>query len=103
MEQKTKIHAEENKQELVITREFDLPVDLLFKAHADPEIIGQWLSYEHGTIKVTQENKKYGTWQFETTDPKGNKIFGTDGVILEFVPNEKITRTFEMANAPFPV
>jgi len=32
MEQKTKINAEEGKQELMITREFDLPVELLFKA-----------------------------------------------------------------------
>lgn len=103
MGQKTKINAEDGKQDLLITREFDLPLELLFKAHADPEIIGQWMSHEHGTTKVKQENKKHGTWQFETTDPKGNKIFGADGVILEFVPNEKITRTFEMENAPFPV
>lgn len=103
MEQKTKINAEDGKQDLLITREFDLPLELLFKAHADPEIIGQWMSHEHGTTKVKQENKKHGSWQFETTDPKGNKIFGADGVILEFIPNEKITRTFEMENAPFPV
>ena len=34
MEQKTKINAEDGKQELVITREFDLPLELLFKARA---------------------------------------------------------------------
>ncbi len=38
MEQKTKINAEDGKQELVITREFDLPLELLFKAYVDPEI-----------------------------------------------------------------
>jgi hypothetical protein len=32
MEQKTKINAEDAKQELVITREFDLPLALLFRA-----------------------------------------------------------------------
>jgi hypothetical protein len=32
MELKTKIHAEDSKQDLVITREFDLPLELLFKA-----------------------------------------------------------------------
>ena len=36
MEQKTKINAEEGKQELVITREFDLPLELLFKAFVQP-------------------------------------------------------------------
>ncbi len=38
MGQKTKINAEDGKQDLLITREFDLPLELLFKAHADPEI-----------------------------------------------------------------
>ena len=32
MERKTKVEAEEGKQEILITREFDLPVELLFKA-----------------------------------------------------------------------
>jgi len=36
MELKTKVNAEDGKQELVITREFDLPVELLFKAYEDP-------------------------------------------------------------------
>ncbi len=103
MEQKTKIHAEAGKQELIITREFDLPLDLLFKAHADAEIIEQWMSQPQRTTKVKQENKKYGSWQFETTDPTGNKVFAADGIILEFVSNKKITRTFEMENVPFPV
>ena len=44
MEQKTKINAEDGKQELVITREFDLPVELLFKAYAEPEIVEQWMT-----------------------------------------------------------
>jgi len=39
MELKTKIIAEDSKQELLITREFDLPVDLLFKAYAESEFI----------------------------------------------------------------
>lgn len=104
MEQKTKINAEDGKQELVILREFDLPVELLFEAHANPEIVEQWMSHAHGKTKVLkQENKKHGSWQIETTDAKGNKIFGANGVFPEFVPNEKITRTFEMENAPFPV
>jgi uncharacterized protein YndB with AHSA1/START domain len=37
MELKTKINAEDGKQDLVITREFDLPLELLFKAYADPK------------------------------------------------------------------
>ncbi|MDB5137609.1 MAG: ATPase [Mucilaginibacter sp.] len=99
MEQKTKINADDGKQDLMITREFDLPLELLFKAYADPELIEQWM----GTKVLKLENKKYGGWQFETTDPKGNVVFGASGVIHEFSPNQKITRTFEMANTPFGV
>jgi uncharacterized protein YndB with AHSA1/START domain len=96
MEPKTKIHAEDGKQELVITREFDLPLELLFKAYEEPEIVEQWM----GTKVLKLENKKHGGYQFVTTDPKGNK-HGFNGAIHEFSPNRKISRTFEMENTPF--
>src|SRR5206468_9528028 len=99
MEQKTKIHAEDGKQELVITREFDLPLELLFRAYVEPEIVEQWM----GTKVLKLENKKHGSWQFQTRDAQGNVVFQANGVIHEFVPNRKITRTFEMENAPFGV
>jgi uncharacterized protein YndB with AHSA1/START domain len=99
MEQKTKIGAENGKQEIVITREFDLPLALLFKAYVEPEIVAQWM----GTKVLKLENKKYGRYQFETSDPKGNVAFVAIGVIHEFIPEEKITRTFEMENTPFGV
>jgi len=98
MERKTKINAEDGKQELVITRDFDLPLELLFKAYTEPEIVEQWM----GTKVLKLENKKHGSYQFETTDPKGNK-YGFNGVIHEFITNQKITRTFEMENTPFSV
>ncbi|QDW27918.1 SRPBCC domain-containing protein [Pedobacter sp. KBS0701] len=97
MEQKTKIDAENGKQEIVITREFELPVDLLFKAYVEPEIVAQWM----GTKVLKLENKKHGSYTFETSDHKGNVAFIASGVIHEFVPDEKITRTFEMENTPF--
>ncbi|MEZ5044232.1 MAG: SRPBCC domain-containing protein [Saprospiraceae bacterium] len=98
MEPKTKLYAEEGKQELLITREFDLPLELLFKAYVEPQIVEQWM----GTKVLKLENKKHGSWQFETTDAKGNK-HGFNGVIHEFSPNQKIIRTFEMENSPFAV
>ncbi|WP_316813736.1 SRPBCC domain-containing protein [Pedobacter heparinus] len=98
MEQKTKISAEEGKQELVITREFDLPLELLFRAYAEPELVEQWM----GTKVLKLENKKHGGYRFETTDPKGNK-HGFNGVIHDFKPDQCIIRTFEMENTPFSV
>ena len=90
MERKTQIKTEDGKQELVITREFDLPVELLFKAYIEPDIVEQWM----GTRVLKLENKRGGGWQFETTDPNGNK-HRFNGVIHEFSLNRKITRTFE--------
>lgn len=99
MERKTKINAEDGKQEIQIIREFDLPVELLFKAYVEPELVEQWM----GTKVVKLESKQHGSYQFETSNPQGNVIFRSNGTIHEFVQNEKITRTFEMENTPFPV
>ncbi len=99
MEQKTKINAEDGKQEMLITREFDLPLELLFKAYVEPDIVEQWM----GTKVLKLESKKHGSWQFETKDAQGKVVFRANGVIHEFVPNRKITRTFEMENTPFDV
>lgn len=96
MERKTKINAEDGKQEITITREFDLPVELLFKAYEEAEIVEQWM----GTKVLKLESKKHGAYQFETTDPMGN-IHAFNGTIHEFIPEKKITRTFEMENTPF--
>ena len=98
MERKTKIIAEEGRQELMITREFDLPLELLFMAYAESEIVEQWM----GTKVLKLENKKHGSYQFETTDPKGNKHM-FNGTIHDFIPNRKIIRTFEMENTSFDV
>lgn len=99
MELKTKIDSEDGKQDLMITREFDVPLELLFKAYEDPEIFEQW--YEAKVLKL--ESKQHGSYQLEKTDDQGNVVFRASGVIHEFVPNRKIIRTFEMENTPFPV
>src|ERR1041385_3277431 len=98
MELKTKLTAEDGKQEITITRDFDLPLELLFKAYAEAELLEQWM----GTKVLKLENKPHGSYQFETTDPKGNK-HRFNGTIHEFSSNQKITRTFEMENTPFGI
>ncbi len=99
MEQKTKVVAENGKQEIMIIREFDLPLELLFKAYTDSDLLEQWM----GTKVLKLESKPHGSYQFETKDGQGNVVFKANGVIHEFIPNEKITRTFEMENSPFAV
>lgn len=99
MQRKTKIHAENGKQELTITREFDLPVELLFEAHTDAAIIEQWM----GNKVLKFEAEPHGGYQFETRDAQGNILFRANGVIHTLIPNRKMIRTFEMENAPFDV
>src|SRR5215813_12162968 len=99
MERKTTINAEDDKLDLVITREFDLPLELLFRAFVEPEIIEQWM----GTKVLKLETKKHGSYQIETSDHKGNLAFRANGVIHDFISNQKIIRTFEMENTPFGV
>ena len=98
METKPNVQATDNKQEIMITREFDLPLELLFKAYEDPEIFEQWM----GTKVLKLENKKLGSYAFETSH-NGTVMFSANGTIHEFLPNQRITRTFEMENTPFPV
>lgn len=97
MEYKTKVNAEDGKQEIVITREFDLPLELLFKAYEDPELFEQWM----GTKVLKMENRKHGSYAFETSY-NGNVILRANGTIHEFLPNQRIIRTFEMENTQFP-
>lgn len=104
MELKTKVHAEDGRHDLTITREFDLPVELLFTAHAEPELFEQWMSHEYGTTKVLKfEARKHGGWQFQTVDGVGNVLFGANGTFHDFVPNSKITRTFETDDSAYDV
>jgi len=98
MEKKTKIHAEDGKQEILITREFDLPLNLLFKAYEEAEIFEQWM----GTNVLKWENKRHGSFAFETFH-NNTVVFRANGTIHEFISNSKITRTFEMEGTPFPV
>lgn len=98
MKLKTQVSAAEGKQEVLITRVFDLPLAALFKAYVEPEIVAQWM----GTKVLKLESRKHGSYQLETTDTKGN-VHGFTGVIHEFSLNRKITRTFEIENAPFGV
>jgi uncharacterized protein YndB with AHSA1/START domain len=99
MEFKTKVQVEDGKQEVRIMREFDLPLELLFTAYVEPEIVEQWM----GSTVVKMESVNGGSYQLEKKDEKGNLLFSANGVIHALVPERKIIRTFEMPNAPFGV
>lgn len=99
MKQKTTVNAEDGKQELLILREFDLPVALLFKAFTEAELVEQWM----GTKVLKLDSKQHGSYHFETSNAKGDVAFRAHGVIHQFIQDQKITRTFEMENMPYGV
>ena len=98
---KTIITVEPGKQELFITREFDAPRELVFKAHTDPKLYSQWLGprgYE--MILETFEPHSGGRYRYIHKDEKGNE-FGFHGVFHE-ISEELMIQTFEFEGLPEP-
>lgn len=97
---KTQITADKGKQELFITREFDAPRELVFKALSDPDILAQWMGpRELQTTIEKLDNRSHGSWRFIHTDPAGNE-YGFNGVIHEVAAPERVIRTFEFEGLP---
>jgi uncharacterized protein YndB with AHSA1/START domain len=57
---KTKIVVESGKQEIVITREFNAPRELVFKAFTDPDIYVQWIGPRGLTTNLETFEPKNG-------------------------------------------
>lgn len=96
----TRITAEPAKQELIITREFDAPRELVFKAFTDPDLYAQWLGPRGLTTTLeTFEPRSGGRWRYTQTDKDGNE-FAFHGVNHEIAPPERIIGTFEFEGLP---
>jgi len=96
---KTTIDAEPGKQELFITREFDAPRALVYKAHTDPNLFVQWLGPRGYEMKLdTFEPISGGRYRFIQTDKDGNE-FGFHGVFHE-MSEELMIQTFEFEGLP---
>jgi uncharacterized protein YndB with AHSA1/START domain len=99
MNYKTKINAAPGQQDLLISREFELPRAMLFRAFTEPTLLHEWM----GTNVLKLENHAAGSYSFETKDLQGAVVFKAKGVIHEWIADQKIIRTFEMENAGLPV
>jgi uncharacterized protein YndB with AHSA1/START domain len=97
---KTKITAEAGKQELFITREFDAPRELVFKAHIDPELYVQWIGPKRLTTTLMKfEPRSGGMWRYISKDKDGYE-FGFHGVNHEVLAPERLIDTFEFEGLP---
>ena len=96
----TNISAEPGKQEILITREFDAPRELVFKACTDPELIPQWWGPRYLSTKVDKMDvRPGGQWRFINRDTEGNE-YAFHGVYHEILAPERIIDTFEFEGLP---
>lgn len=91
----TKIIAKSGRQDIIITREFNAPRELVFKAHVNPDLYGQWI----GPRKFTTTFEKFdvkngGSWRYRFKDMDGHELY-FHGVYHEVKAPEKIIGTFE--------
>ena len=97
---KTNITVEPGKQELFITREFDAPRELVFRAYTDPELYAQWLGPRDLTTRFdTFEPVSGGKYRFVQKDKDGNE-YAFHGVNHEVTAPERIIGTFEFEGLP---
>ena len=100
MANNTTITAEPGKQELFITREFDAPRELVFRAHTDPELYVQWLGPRELTMTVERfEARDGGSYRYIHKDREGNE-YAFHGVNHEVLAPERIIGTFEFEGLP---
>ncbi|HTD99766.1 MAG TPA: SRPBCC family protein [Mucilaginibacter sp.] len=96
----TKIAAEAGKQEVFITREFEAPRELVFKAFTDPDLIVQWLGPRELKMRLDKfDPKSGGSYRYIHIDPAGNE-YGFHGVVHEVTAPERIIQTFEFEGLP---
>jgi len=96
----TKITAVPGTHEIVITREFDAPRALVFKAITDPSLLPQWWGPRHLSTEVEKMDvRPGGQWRFIQRDTQGN-VYAFHGVYHEVLAPECIIDTFEFEGLP---
>ncbi|MGH3292333.1 MAG: SRPBCC family protein [Trebonia sp.] len=97
---KTEITAEPGMPLIIITREFDAPRDLVFRAHTDPDLLVRWLGPRDLSLTIDQYDvRDGGRWRYVHTDGQGN-AYGFHGVFHGTPSPQAIVQTFEFEGAP---
>ena len=97
---KAEYQIEPGKQEIVVTRVFDAPRDLVFKACTDPELLARWWGPRRYTTVIDKmEVKPGGMWRFVQSDTAGNE-FAFRGVYHEVTAPQRTVQTFEYEGVP---
>jgi uncharacterized protein YndB with AHSA1/START domain len=95
-----KVVADPGTHDIVITRSFDAPRELVFAAHTDPDAVRQWWGQAASETVVDElEARAGGRWRFVERDGEGNE-WAFRGVYHETVAAERIVNTFEFEGMP---
>ncbi len=94
------ITANPDTPQLVMTREFDAPPELLLRAFIEPELLAQWLGPRSLTMQVDYlEARDAGRWRYVHRDADGNE-YGFHGVFHGTPSLEGVVQTREFEGAP---
>jgi uncharacterized protein YndB with AHSA1/START domain len=97
---RTLVTVEPGKQEIIITRVFDAPRALVFKAYTDPAAVPEWWGPRYLTTTVDKmEVRPGGLWRFCQRDAQGNE-FDFHGVYHSVESPVRLVSTFEFEGAP---
>lgn len=92
---KINVVAEPGSHEVVITRDFDAPRELVFKAFTDPELVAQWWGPNSVTTVVDQMDVSFGgKWRYVQRDADGSE-YAFRGVYHQVRAPERLVYTFE--------
>ncbi len=95
-----KVTAEPGVPQIVTTRDFDAPPDLLYRAFTEPDLLIQWLGPRRYTMRIERfDLRDGGTWRYVHADNDGN-AFGFHGVFHGDPSPNGIVQTFEFEGAP---
>jgi uncharacterized protein YndB with AHSA1/START domain len=80
-------------EQILITREFDAPKELVYKAFTSPELVKRWWSANRGEVTLAEIDLRVGgTWRYVMVADGGFEV-GFHGEYREIVPNERIVST----------
>ena len=80
-------------EQILITREFDAPRHLVYKAWTTPELVKRWWHAGRGEAKICEIDLRVGgTWRYVMVTEGGFEV-GFHGEYREIVPNERIVST----------
>ncbi|HEX6132133.1 MAG TPA: SRPBCC family protein [Actinomycetota bacterium] len=98
------VQAEPGVPQVVMTREFDAPRDLVFRAFTEPDLLVQWLGPRKYVMEIDRyEVRDGGRWRYVHREPDGGAEHWFHGVFHGEPTPDRMVQTFEFEGWPGPV